>query len=218
MAWPFRFQDTIFGFKYSLDSVSVAPESLFVHKAIDTPQDGKLTLDGDYAIAPNRLGVAARWVSGKLGLTVGADLDSVSYVNHVDVSKSLSVDKKHITLSGAYDVRKQAALAGVDVRVEATNIALAYDTADKDAVLSVSHELDADNIVTPSVSSKATVGLAFLHKWRGGALRAKYHYPADKLHLEWRDEGASGAWVTKAEVPIRNAKLTKVTLTRDWTV
>jgi hypothetical protein len=207
----------VFGFKYALDSVSAAPEALFFRKSFKTVEDGVLTVDGDYTIEPNKVNVAARWVSKKLGLDVNADVNSQSYLTKVDIAKSMNVDDKKVTVSGSYNLLKKQAAGGVDVKIDATNVGLAYDQADNDVTLTLSHELDADNVVFPSVSSSAKVGLGFLRRWQGGQLRAQYQYPADKLNLEWTDDGANGAWTTKAEVPIRNAKQTKVSLSRDWT-
>lgn len=217
VAVPFKFEDAVFGFKYALENLSLTPESIFFRKTAETSQEGKLTLDGDYDVSPNKVGLAIRWVSKKLQLDAGARVDSKEYLTEVDVSKTIDVEDKKVTLSGAYDLKKKNGALGLDVKVDATNFALAYDGEDEDVSFSVSHEIDKENILTPSVSSKAHVGLAYLRKWDGGQLKAKYSYPEDKLNLEWKDDGSNGAWVTNAEVPIRNAKQTKVSLTRDWT-
>lgn len=217
LAVPFKFEDLLFGFRYSLDNVSGVPESLFFRKSLDTPQEGVLTVDGDFVVGPNKLGVAARWVSNKLGLSLGANADSQSYLTNVDASKSLSIDGKKVTVSGAYDVKKNKAAGGIDVAVDATTVSATYDSEENDVALSVSHQIDEQTVVTPSINSKVQFGLALLRKWNGGRLRGKYSYPQDKVDLEWTDDGANGAWVTKAEIPVRNAKQTKVSLSRDWT-
>ncbi|RYG66617.1 hypothetical protein EON64_09350 [archaeon] len=215
---PFNFADSLFGFRYAVDlsNTKVTPDSVFFRKSVQTGSEGVLKVEGDYEVGKNRLAASARWASSKLGLDLGLDLDSQNYVNKVDLSKSLAVDDKQVTLSGSYDLRSQAVAAGVDIKVEQTNFGLAYDAADKDVELSVSHHIDANNVVTPSVRSSRQVGLGLLHSWAGGSVKTKYTYPQDRLSVEWRDHGVSGTWLTKAELSVRDVKQTKFSLSRDF--
>jgi len=71
-AVPFHIKDYLVGFRYTLGNLKKAPESLFAKKSFDTPADGLATVEADYNIASNNLNVGAKWVSEKLGLTVGA--------------------------------------------------------------------------------------------------------------------------------------------------
>lgn len=216
VAVPFKFEDVLFGFKYGLDNVSLAPESLFFRKSMATAQDGVLTVDGDYVLGPNKLGVAARWVSNKLGLDVGARVDSQSYLTNVDVTKTVDIDGRTLTVLGEYDVRRRTVGGAVGVQVDNTNLAVAYDGRENDVTLSVSQRIDDSTSISPFVNSKAHFGLSLLRKWSGGHVRGKYCYPTDRISVEWTDAGSNGAWTTKADIPVKNVKQTKVSLTRDW--
>ena len=89
VAAPFRFQDYVFGFKYSLSDLKNAPEQLFAKRSFDTTA-GTFTVDTDYTISNHNVGMAAKWSHEPLGLSVGLNGDTQSKLKNVGVSQSLT--------------------------------------------------------------------------------------------------------------------------------
>lgn len=84
--------------------------------------------------------------------------------------------------------------------------------------MTVSHKLDSNNAVQPSLSLKdGKVKYGWTRKWEGGSLESTL-YPGDKVTLEWDDDSSNGVWKTKATVPINDMKASKVSVSRDWKV
>lgn len=137
-------------------------------------------------------------------------------------------------------VADQKVRANGKVVVDKTTAEVAYNTADEDLQLSVSHDLDANNTPKGSYSTKTgevAYGICFdsfdiisqshhickclgwTRKWNGGELDGTYH-PGNggKAVLEWTDKGSKGDWKTRAEVPLANHEIgnSKVSIKREW--
>ena len=83
--------------------------------------------------------------------------------------------------------------------------------------MAVSHQLDAKNAFSPSVSLKnGAVKYGWVRKWSGGSADLKLT-PGDKLTVEWKDQGANGVWTTKAEIPVNDQAKSKISFAHDWT-
>lgn len=215
VAAPFKFQDYVVGFKYALGNIKRAPESLFAKRTFDT-SEGKFAVDSDYNIADNTLGVSASWTSDSLGLNINAVADSKDRVTNVGFKKDTTVDDNKLTLSGAYDLLLKKFSAGSSFTVDSTTVDIAYDSAAKDPVLSVTSSLDSKNEISPSISLKSgDVSYGYTRKWDGGSLKSKL-FPGDKVEMVWTDNGASGAWTTTAEMPLDDRANTKISFARDW--
>jgi len=215
VAAPFKFQDYVVGFKYALGNIKRAPESLFAKRSFDT-SEGQFTVDSDYNIADNTLGVSASWNSDSLGLNINAVADSKDRVTEVGFKKDTTVDNNKLTLSGAYDLLKKKFSASSSFTVDSTTVNVDYNSADKDPVLSVTSSIDSKNEISPSISLKSgDVSYGYTRKWDGGSLASKF-FPGDKVAMEWTDNGSSGTWTTTAEMPLDDRSNTKISFARDW--
>jgi len=212
---PFKLDEAVVGFRYKLNELKKYPENLFAKKSFEVA-DGTATVDADVHLDSKILSVAAKWVSDKTGLTLHANGDSKNQLNSVGLESSQKVNNQDLTLKGSYDVHSQKTQVSAKVRHEKTEAQASYNTADEDLVLAVSHDLDDQNTLSPTYSTKTGhVSYGWTRKWNGGELDTTFH-PGNKAVLEWTDKGHLGDWKTKAEVPLDDAKNIKVSFNRDW--
>jgi len=212
---PFKVDDYVVGFRYKLNQSKKTPDTVFAKKSFEVA-DGTATVDADLDVTSKRLSVAAKWVSDKLGLTVNADANSRDHLTKIGAEKSEKFDGNDVVLRGSYDVSSQKVKASAKVVHDKTAAEASYDTADEDIVVSVSHDLDDTNTISPTYSSKTgKISYGWTRKWNGGELDATYH-SGDKAVLEWTDKGNKGDWKTKAEVPLEDSKNIKVSINREW--
>jgi len=212
---PFKVDDYIVGFRYKLNQARRTPDTLFAKKTFDVA-DGKATVDADLDVGSKTLSVAAKWVSDKLGLTVNADANSKDHVTRVGAEKTESIDGNDVTVRASYDVHSNKIKASARVTHDKTSAEASYNTADEDIVLAVSHDLDDQNTLSPTYSTKSgKVAYGWTRRWNGGELDATY-ISGDKAILEWTDKGKLGDWKTKAEVPLEDTKNIKVSINREW--
>lgn len=203
------------GFRYALGSLKTVPESLFATKSFDLG-DSNLDVNADFTTGDNVFDIAAKWTSSKLGLSVTANADTKDRVKTVGVSKDLDVNGNSVNVRGVYDLRKKTVAGGASVEADSTTVGVTFDSDSQDPELSVTRQIDSSNSVTPSIrlrSGKMVWG--YKRSWVGGSLDTKFH-PNDKVSLTWKDNGAAGAWVTQADVPLADAKDTKVSFSREW--
>jgi len=212
---PFKVDDYIVGFRYKLDQARKVPQSLFAKKSFDVA-DGTATVDADLDVASKTVSVAAKWVSDKLGLTVSADANTKDHLTSLGAEKTEKIDGNDITLRGQYNLADQKVKASAKVVHDKTAAEASYNTADEDIVVSVSHDIDDVNTVSPTYSTKSgKLSYGWTRKWNGGELDATY-VSGDKAVLEWTDKGKLGDWKTKAEVPLEDTKNIKVSINREW--
>lgn len=217
VAVPYKFQDYIVGFKYALGNFKKAPESLFASRTFDTPVDGSATVDADYNLGDNSLNVATKWTSSKLGLTVRAEGSTKDKLKTVGADKSLDVQDYKLKFTAAYDLLKTKLSGSAAVSVDKADVKVCYNTVDQDPVLCVNYAADANHDVSPTISLKSgELSCGVTRKWVGGFLKAKVTPNTKMLNLEWRDDGASGSWTTKADIPLENQANTKISFSRDW--
>lgn len=213
---PFKVQDYVVGFKYSLGDFKKVPDSLFANRSFNTVE-GVADVEADYNVAGRVLEVAAKWTSDKLGLSVAATGNSRDRVTEVSASTNQDIRGNKVTLSGTWDRLKNKLDFSTRANLE-NNLAaqVDYDTVDRNPVLSVSYKVDDKNTVTPAVSLKdGDMSYRWNRKINGGALDAKFH-PGDNLEVEWSDNGSNGVWSTKANIPVNNQAGTKISFSREW--
>jgi hypothetical protein len=212
---PFKFQDYTVGFRYALGNLKTAPESLFARKSFDLG-DSKLTVNADYTVNNNIFNVAARWTSDQLGLTFNADADTRNRVKTVSLKKDLPLNGNNLSVRGVYDLIKKKAQGGATFDADGTTIDVDFDSESQDPELSVVRKIDSANSVNPTIKLRSgQVTYGYKRSWDGGSLVGRL-FPGNKVSVEWKDNGAAGAWVTKAEVPLADTKATKVSLAREW--
>jgi hypothetical protein len=212
---PFKFHDYIFGFKYSLSDLRNAPEQIFGKRTFNT-NVGSITVDADYTISNNNVGVSTSWSNKPLGVGVSLSGDTQNRLKSVGASKSLHFKDSTLNLNAAYDVLRKKFSGHSRFAVDSTAVDLSYDTEAEDPVLSIAKSLDANNEVSPSMSLKTgDISYGYTRKWSGGAISTRL-FPGERVKLSWRDNGASGSWITTADVPLADKSNTKITFSRDW--
>ena len=216
---PFNFQDYVVGFKYALGNLRRLPESIFARKTFETPVNGKLHVDADYAIEKNTAHLSRTWSSETLDLAVGVAGDSKDFVTSVSANKRVVVAGNPLSLSGQYLLASKTAVGRAVYSVGKTVVAVTGDSTSLDPVVAVSRVLDAQNEVTPSISLKTgTMSYAWRRRWGGGSLLTTVHPNAanKRVELEWSDVGTNGVWTTRAEVPLDDSSKVKISVSRDW--
>lgn len=160
----------------------------------------------------------AQWESDKLGLKVHAAGDTKNKFTEVGLSSTTSASNgAKVTLKGNFDNLKKK--FSFITKAENNDLAaeIAYNTADKDPVLSVSKAFNGNDEISPSISLKTgAVSYKYNRKINGGKVEADFH-PGENLVLEWKDQGSNGVWTTKADIPVDNTAGTKVSFSREWT-
>lgn len=212
---PFKVEDYIVGFKYALGDIKKFPESLFAKKDFNTFDKGTATIEADFSPSDNNLGLFAKWKSDDYDATLTAEGDLKDKFTACGFEKSFTVNDNKFTLKGTYDVLKKTFTGSGKVKIEDTDVKITYGTEDKDPVLSVTHALDAENEIAPSIGLKTgDMSYGYTRKWTGGSLKSRF-FPGDKVAFEWKDEGSGGVWTTKADVPTDGGSPT-VSFSRDW--
>jgi hypothetical protein len=213
---PFKVDEYVVGFKYSLSELKRAPQTLFAKRKFEVNDDMSANIDAEFNVADKTLEVAMDWVSDKAGIALSALADSKEMLKKVGASTSNSFSGFNIDLSGKYNLLSKVTDVTGKLKKDDTTASVKYNTDDKDILLSVNHDLDSRNSLEPQISlTTGDITYGWTRKWNGGSLNSKYH-PGDKAEFKWIDNGVSGTWTTKAEVPLENTKNTKVSFSRDW--
>jgi hypothetical protein len=212
---PFKFQDYVVGFRTTLGDLRRAPEELFAKRSFSTGGDGIATIDADYNIESRRLNFNTKWTNNKVDLA--AEGNSEDKITSVSANAKQTIGGNDFNFGAAYDMIKRVVTGSTEIQVDDTTVGIEYDNSARDPVLAVSHKLDDTNTVEPTISLKSgEMTYGWTRKIKGGNLGTRLH-PGDKIDVTWEDNGASGVWTTKAEVPLDNAANTKVSFSRDWT-
>lgn len=212
---PFKVDDYVVGFKYSLSELKKAPQTLFAKRTFALGES-EATVNADFDVREKTLQVASSWVSNQVGLAVNALADSKEMLKNVGASTTRSLGDFTLDLAGKYDMMKKTTNFQGQLSKDDTTARVNYNTDDRDVILSVAHQLDSRNSVEPSISlTSGDVTYGWTRKWEGGQVKSTYH-PGDRADIEWRDNGVNGRWTTKASVPLENTANTKISFSRDW--
>jgi len=214
---PYKFQDYLVGVKHTLNSdLRRLPDSLFVKKSFDTPLDGSVALDASVSIGDKTIHLDSEWSSKKHGVTALVRADSQDFLKKVKLTKEQSLPNGlKGSVTGAYCVGKNTFCGTASVSNGATSVTVAGDSDAQDPVLTVSHKIDENNEVAPSVHVRTgAMNVGFTRRWVGGSAKANLVLN-DKVSVEWKDQGASGVWTTTADFPLNGDK-PRVTFARDW--
>ena len=133
-----------------------------------------------------------------------------------------------------------------DIQAGKTNAVLEFSQVDKDAKLTINHNVDDANTISPSLSLKSGyLTYTWLHLFGDGATlktkldpfnvsRKKYYSSllsicsngvfsiysfscmVQEVDLEWSDPGKGGSWVTKANVPLKEPKTATLSFKRKF--
>lgn len=215
-AFPHKVQDYVVGLVYKFGDMKKAPEYLFAKRSFDTFADGSLSVDAQYYLEDQCFNLYSKL--DIKGFTVDAEADTVDTcrLKNVGVSKDLTINDNKLTFNAAYNLLKKTFSGSSKIAQDDSSLKLSYDSGTKDAQLALTHKLDDSNELNPSLSLKTgDIVYGWTRKWNGGSLKSKL-FLNDKVAFEWKDEGANGAWTTKAEVPLKGDSQPKVSFSRDW--
>jgi len=215
---PFKFKEYIVGFNYNVvGNLQNAPKSFFAKKSFSTGGEGEATVEAEYNVAAKTIKLATKWASEKLGFSVNVAGDSDDKVTTVGASTTQTVGGNKLLVTADYDVQEKKLSGSSKLTVDDTDVSIAYDNVDKEPILAISHKLNSQNTLEPSVSLKdGSMKYGWLRKWSGGSVESTLT-PGDKLTVEWKDNGANGVWSTRAEIPVHNQANSKVSFAREWT-
>jgi len=135
----------------------------------------------------------------------------------VSAAKTEKVRDHNLKVRAVYDLIKEKLTGSARVSFDdTTEVELDYDNGSHDAVLHIDHRVDDKNTVSPTVNLKnGDISYGWTRKINGGSVESRLH-PGDRLELDWKDNGANGAWNTKAEIPLDDHSKSKVSFSRDW--
>jgi len=216
------------GIKYNVERVLKFPDEVYIRKSWETAEDGTWTVEADYKYADDSFGLAAEWVSDKIGLTIHAsgDTNNLNFINEVGVQIKEVLESSKLSLDGTYDFIKNKFTGNALLDVTGSFSArVTGDSIACDPVLALSYEIDEKNTVSPAVSLRhGDSSYAWTRKIKGGSVKATL-YPNDKYNIVWKDQGTDGEWTAKVEVPIEKIAVvsglglrsSKFSITRDWT-
>lgn len=215
IAAPFKVQDYVVGFKYMLDDLKRAPESLFARKSFETMADGTATIDADYALVDNTLDVEAEWKCNKYGLNLFAKGDNHRMKN-VKAEKEMEFDSKKVLVRAMYDFPKNLWKGGLKYKMDSISVDVECDTETQDPRIELTKAIDDTNEVSPFVNAKSgKLGLGYKRSWAGGSVKSVLS-PGEKVDVEWKDEGATGTWNVKTMFPLEGAAQPTISIGRDW--
>jgi len=214
---PYKYQDYLLGFKYTVSSdIKKLPDSFFANKNFETPLDGSANVNAEFSVDDKTLHLDTEWSSAKHGVTAAVKADSKDYLKKVKVSKTQTLPNGFKgTMKVGYNVVKNVFCADASVTNGATTVGVCGDSDSQDPVVSITHNVDENNEVAPSVSLRTgAMSYGFTRRWLGGSAKANLVLN-DKVSVEWKDNGASGAWTTTADVPLNGDK-PRISFSRDW--
>ncbi len=214
---PFNFDKYVVGFRYHLGNLKKVPESLFAKRSFETSGvEGTATIDADYNVNSKLLSADAKWKASSRDLEARARGNNQDRVTEVGLTTSQNIEGKKVILSADYNLLNKKLEGAAKVTVDDTTAEVKYDNKDRDAVLTVSHKVDASNTVEPSISLKTGhMTYGWTRNWNGGSVQAVYN-PGETVDVTWKDDGANGVWNTKASIPVDDHASTTVSFSRDW--
>lgn len=151
---PYKYEDYIFGVKHTVSNdLKKLPDAVFAKKSFPTPLDGTVAVDAQFTLADKTLHVDTEWSSAKHGVTAAVRADSRDHLTKVKLTKTQALPNDlKLTLCSGYNVVKNVFCGAATVNNDATTVKLAADSAAQDPVLSVTHSIDENNEVSPSIS------------------------------------------------------------------
>ena len=96
--FPFKFNEYVLGFKHSISNFAKAPESFFLKKTYDTPNNSKTTIKLDYNSVDQVLASSTTFESDtKYGLTAVADANTKDYLTKFSVESNTNFNSLHLS-------------------------------------------------------------------------------------------------------------------------
>ena len=95
---------TIIGIRHKFTNALSGPDAVFAKKSFDT-SDGTATIDAEFEPSTNLLSVAAKYVSNKLRVTLGAEGNNKDKLQSVSVVSSEVVQGSTVKSTVGYDLQ-----------------------------------------------------------------------------------------------------------------
>ena len=218
----FNLKEYSVGFKYALKSLlnRELPESFFAKRIIDDVAYGKALLQAEYDVKKESASLYCNWVSNKFGVTLTALLDSKDKLTEFACRKVQSAFLGADETAIGADYVKEDDKVSFYARYARGDTAAEYrvDSKDLDSIVTISQNIDDENVFSPSLSLKTgDMSFGWLKKWSGGSLQSVLKV-GEKLSLTLKEDAKSGAWVVKADIPVEGSeKKTKIGIVREIT-
>lgn len=214
---PFKFKDYVFGFQYHLSSnLKKLPEKLFVRKTFPTPLSGVGDITAEFSPEDKVVGVVLNWMNEKRGVDLAVAGNSKDKFTVARLGLAKNIKGVNCAINSGYDHLKKQVYVATTAAYKDLTCHMEVDSENKDPRVSLLYNVDSRNTVIPSVSLKTG---EMSYSWRrfldSGSLSAAFH-PGKNVELEWRDQGASGVWVSRADVPMENPSKPKFSFSREW--
>jgi len=211
---PFNIEDYIVGFKNN----GGVTNTLYAERSFVLPRDdGVISVHVDYDLLRQVCGVDSSWRSDKLGLEVSAIANTKDIVKDISFKATRAFGRSAVAVQGNFNPNNNHVLAAAKLSIEQTSGQITYDSGRNEAILSLCHNLDQLNSISPSFNLKTgSTKVVFTRKWDGGVLSSEFT-PNEKVHVTWTDKSISGDWVTKVDIPLHESrKGTKISFSRNW--
>lgn len=218
---PFKFNNNIFGFKYTLTNIQKIPDIIFaktVHN--NCLYEGDIIIESDYHIKNKIFNIQSIWQNKKEKLSLllkGNNINQLP-ITELGLSKEINYNNKDILINLIYNIPQKIfkGFSHIDLNNNNIQLEINYNSLTKESVLSIIKNLDKSNDIIPSISLlTGNINYIWLRKWNNGLLKTKLT-PGQLIDLEWKDKGCHGEWITNVMIPLQSDKKPILSLQREW--
>lgn len=210
--------DVVVGGTYNYNAAVAKPEEIYIKKAFDVKL-GDLALDARYRLPTQVAALTATLRRNADYIRAAFNTDSV--VERVEGSKRFSLPgERQLALTPAWDQSTRAFELTVaqDIQAGKTNAVLELSQADKDGKLTLNHQVDDANTISPTLSLKrGYLTYQWTHLLGDGAKLQTTLDPFTDLDVTWSDPGKGGEWVTRANIPLKEPRTATLSFKRKFT-
>lgn len=220
---PFKFNNNIFGFKYTLSNIQKIPDIIFA-KTIrnNCIYEGDIILESDYHIKNKIFNIQSIWQNKKEKLSLllkgNNNINNQLPITEVGISKEFNYNNKDILINLMYNIPQKLfkGFSHIDLNNNNIQLEINYNSLTKESILSIIKNLDKSNDIIPSISLlTGNINYIWLRKWNNGLLKTKL-IPGQLIDLEWKDKGCHGEWITNVKLPLQSDNKPILSLQREW--
>jgi len=220
---PFKFENNIFGFKYTLKDAQKIPDIIFAKTTRNNCfYEGDVIIESDYHIKNKIFNIQSLWQNKKEKLSLlmkGNNNINQLPITEIGISKELKYNNKDILINLIYNIPQKIfkGFSHIDLNNNNIQLEIDYNSYTKESILSIIKNLDKSNDIIPSISLlTGNINYIWLRKWNNGLLKTKL-IPGQLIDLEWKDKGCHGEWITNVKVPLQSDdKKPILSLQREW--
>jgi hypothetical protein len=208
------------GAEYDYNENEQMPREVFARWSGDGG-GGKLGVTGRLDLAKKAALASVSFSRGDTRVDAKVDSNNAAVVEEVELNQRLSVGGRALSVNPKWV--SAGNVVSARARLELNDVTHAEVEGEMngekelDYTLRVSHEVNADNRVTPELNLKSGKMKYEWNRKLGGDNSLKTTVtPSENVELEWNDNGARGAWTTKVNVPWGNSKDSDISFARKF--